>query len=339
VGVLSVRHLTTYHYAEPVELGEHRMMFRPRESHDLRLIRTRLFITPQPVDLHWRHDVFDNSVAVANFDCSTTWLRFDSMVTLEHFETRLPDYALEASARSFPFEYPRDEWPDLAPALQRPEPSVEVDQWAARFASNRSGPAGFAQHRQSATATIGTIDLLRAMALGIREQLRYIRRVERGVQTPTETLRRGSGTCRDFAWLMIDAVRSLGLAARFVSGYIFVPDTPPPASAAEISTAARISIARLASDAPPATDAPLPSDEGGATHAWLQVYLPGAGWVDFDPTNSIIGNHNLIRVAVAWSPMQVLPLWGTYIGSASACLGMQVAVSVTEEPGHADILA
>jgi hypothetical protein len=124
-----------------------------------------------------------------------------------------------------------------------------------------------------------------------------------------------------------------------------VPDTPPPASAAEISTAARISIARLASDAPPATeaspatDAPLPSDEGGATHAWLQVYLPGAGWVDFDPTNSIIGNHNLIRVAVAWSPMQVLPLWGTYIGSASACLGMQVAVSVTEEPGHADILA
>jgi transglutaminase-like putative cysteine protease len=309
VGVLSVRHLTTYHYAEPVELGEHRMMFRPRESHDLRLIRTRLSITPQPVDLQWRHDVFDNSVAVANFDCSTTWLRFDSMVTLEHFETRLPDYALEVSARSFPFEYPRDEWPDLASALQRPEPSMEVDQWAARFASGRTGPTGFVHQGRSATATLGTMDLLRAMALGIREQLRYIRRVERGVQTPAETLRRGSGTCRDFAWLMIDAVRSLGLAARFVSGYIFVPDTAPAI------------------------------DEGGATHAWLQVYLPGAGWVDFDPTNSIIGNRNLIRVAVAWSPMQVLPLWGTYVGSVSACLGMQVAVSVTEEPSHADTLA
>ena len=328
MGVLSVRHLTTYHYAEPVELGEHRMMFRPRESHDLRLIRTRLSITPQPVDLQWRHDVFDNSVAVANFDCSTTWLRFDSMVTLEHFETRLPDYALEVSARSFPFEYPRDEWPDLASALQRPEPSMEVDQWAARFASGRTGPTGFVHQGRSATATLGTMDLLRAMALGIREQLRYIRRVERGVQTPAETLRRGSGTCRDFAWLMIDAVRSLGLAARFVSGYIFVPDTAPPASAAEPSTAARISV-----------DAPLAIDEGGATHAWLQVYLPGAGWVDFDPTNSIIGNRNLIRVAVAWSPMQVLPLWGTYVGSVSACLGMQVAVSVTEEPSHADTLA
>jgi len=328
VGVLSVRHVTTYHYAEPVELGEHRMMFRPRESHDLRLIRTRLSITPQPVDLHWRHDVFDNSVAVANFDCATTWLRFDSMVTLEHFEARLPDYALEVSARSFPFEYPQDEWPDLAPALQRPEPSVEVDRWAARFVSPEAVHTGSFLQRRWAAGALGTMDLLRAMALGIREQLRYIRRVERGVQTPAETLRRGSGTCRDFAWLMIDAVRSLGLAARFVSGYIFVPDTTPPASVATISTAARNSI-----------DAPLAIDEGGATHAWLQVYLPGAGWVDFDPTNSIIGNRNLIRVAVAWSPMQVLPLWGTYVGSANACLGMQVAVSVTEEPSHADTLA
>jgi len=289
MGVLSVRHLTTYHYAEPVELGEHRMMFRPRESHDLRLIRTRLHITPQPVDLRWLHDVFDNSVAVAKFDGATTWLQFDSMATLEHVETRPPDYTLEFAARTFPFEYPRDEWPDLAPALQRPDPSVDVDQWAARFL-----PQG-----RSGTGTVGTMDLLRAMALGIRQQLRYMRRVERGVQTPVETLRHGSGTCRDFAWLMIDAVRALGLAARFVSGYIFVPDAAPRSAAAPLSAA-----------------------DGGATHAWLQVYLPGAGWVDFDPTNSIIGNRNLIRVAVAWSPMQVLPLWGTYAGPparASAC--------------------
>ena len=311
MGVLSVRHLTTYRYAEPVELGEHRMMFRPRESHDLRLIRTRLDITPQPADLHWRHDVFDNSVAIANFDCATTWLQFDSMITLEHVETRPPDYALEFAARTFPFDYPRDEWPDLAPALQRPEPSAEVDQWAAQFL-----PPGFRPGERSGTGTIGTMDLLRAMALGIRQQLRYMRRVERGVQTPVETLRHGSGTCRDFAWLMIDAVRALGLAARFVSGYIYVPDAAPPSS-----------------------DAPLSPADGGATHAWLQVYLPGAGWADFDPTNSIIGNRNLIRVAVAWSPMQVLPLWGTYAGSASACLGMQVAVSVTEESGHTNTLA
>ena len=113
--------------------------------------------------------------------------------------------------------------------------------------------------------------------------------------------RSGGGSCRDFALLMMEAVRCMGFAARFVSGYIFVPDM----EASEISC-------------------------GGATHAWMQVYLPGAGWVDFDPTNNIIGNRNLIRVAVAWDPKQVLPLWGTYVGPASAFLGMDVSVSVTQ---------
>jgi len=304
--VLSVRHLTTYRYAEPVALGEHRMMLRPRESHDLRLIRTRLQITPQPADLRWLHDAFDNSVAVATFSGPTTWLQFDSMVTLEHFESHLPDYALEAAARTYPFEYPWDEWPDLMRAVNRPEPSVEVDQWAAQFLSQVRTQSG----------TIGTMDLLRAMALGIRQQLRYMRRVERGVQTPVETLRNGSGTCRDFAWLMIDAVRFLGFAARFVSGYVFVPDDAPLPVASDPTE--------------------MGNAEGGATHAWLQVYLPGAGWVDFDPTNSIIGNRNLIRVAVGWSPLQVLPLWGTYVGPANACLGMKVAVRVTEELIHSN---
>jgi transglutaminase-like putative cysteine protease len=356
MGVLSVRHLTTYHYAEPVQLGEHRMMFRPRESHDLRLIRARLNITPQPADLHWLHDVFDNSVAVANFDCATTWLQFDSMITLQHVETRLPDYALEFAARTFPFDYPRDERPDLAQALHRADPSLEVDQWAARFLPSRVLTSRGLPQARSRTDTIGTMDLLRAMALGIRQQLRYLRRVERGVQTPVETLRVGSGTCRDFAWLMIDAVRALGLAARFVSGYIYVPDAPlksiaapasplpispqPISSSASRSMTSPVALLSVAAvRAPLSATAPLPIDDGGATHAWLQVYLPGAGWVDFDPTNSIIGNRNLIRVAVAWSPMQVLPLWGTYIGSASSCLGMQVMVSVTEEPDHSNTLA
>src|SRR5215207_5038876 len=100
---LTVRHLTVYRYSEPVGLGEHRMMFRPRESHDLRLIRTRLAIDPQPAHLRWLHDPFDNSVAVATFDGPTSELRFDSSVTLEHFETSLPEYPLEEYARKYPF--------------------------------------------------------------------------------------------------------------------------------------------------------------------------------------------------------------------------------------------
>jgi transglutaminase-like putative cysteine protease len=288
MSLLTVRHVTIYRYADPVALGEHRMMFRPRESHDLRLIATQLDIVPQPKQLRWVHDVFDNSVAVATFSGRTTELRFDSTVTLEHTEAELPDYALEPDAASYPFAYARDELPQLEPALQRQFPASNIDRWATSFLAPSS--------------STDTIALLRAMMLGIREQLAYTRRVERGVQTPSETLERGSGSCRDFALLMIEGVRSLGLAARFASGYIFVPDAAPASTLG-----------------------------GGATHAWLQVYLPGAGWIDFDPTNRIVGNRNLIRVAVAWAPAQALPLWGSYIGCASSYIGMEVAVSVVDE--------
>jgi transglutaminase-like putative cysteine protease len=141
--------------------------------------------------------------------------------------------------------------------------------------------------------------LLRAMTLEIKSTFFYVRRTEKGVNRPGDTLRSRSGSCRDFAVLMMDAVRSLGLAARFVSGYLFVPEH----------------------------DA---TQGGGATHAWLQIYLPGAGWVDFDPTNSIVGNRHLIRVAVAWNAYQALPLWGTWHGAPHSFRGLQVDVSVTE---------
>ena len=114
MALLTVRHLTVYRYSEPVGLGEHRMMFRPRESHDLRLLKEQLTITPEPASLRWLHDVFDNSLAIATFDSSTSELRFDSTVTLEHVETALPDYPLEEYARTYPFRYAQDELPDLA---------------------------------------------------------------------------------------------------------------------------------------------------------------------------------------------------------------------------------
>ena len=120
VRLLTVRHLTVYRYAEPVGLGEHRMMFRPRESHDLRLVSSRLDIRPHPSELRWLHDVFDNSVAIATFAGTTRELRFDSTVTLEHFERSRPDYALEAGAQPYPFHYADDERPNLAAALTRP---------------------------------------------------------------------------------------------------------------------------------------------------------------------------------------------------------------------------
>ena len=260
-------------------------MFRPRESHDLRLIHAELMISPQPVHQRWLHDPFDNSVAVVTFAGITFELRFESVVTLEHFETTLPEYPIEEYARTYPFRYSDEDFPVLMRALTPHYPNEAVSEWALQFLDPSD--------------STDTIKVLRAMTHGISDQFAYTRRTEKGVHPPEKTLESGEGSCRDFAVLMMEGARSLGIAARFVSGYIFTPNNSGRAG-------------------------------GGATHAWMQAYLPGAGWIDFDPTNSIIGNRNLIRVGVAWSPEHVLPLWGTYQGSIGACMGMEVSVKVSE---------
>ena len=285
---LTVRHATVYRYSEPVGLGEHRMMFRPRESHDLRLIRTSLAITPEPVQLRWLHDPFDNSVAVAAFEGTTRELRFESTVTLEHFESTVPEYPIEDSAKTYPFRYSDDDFSNLGRGLANLYPISDTSAWALQFLDPDTKTA--------------TMKILRSMTRGIRDQFTYNRRVEKGVQAPEETLRTRRGSCRDFAVLMMEAARSLGIAARFVSGYIYVPNESDGIG-------------------------------GGNTHAWMQAYLPGAGWIDFDPTNSIVGNRNLIRVGVAWTPDQVMPLCGTYEGSVEAFAGMDVSVTVTDAAG------
>jgi transglutaminase-like putative cysteine protease len=285
MSVFTVRHATVYRYAEPVRLGEHHMMFRPHESHDLRLIRTHLAIEPQPAHLRWLHDLFDNSVAVAVFEGTTSELRFESIVTLEQFETSPSDYPIEEYARRYPFRYSEEDVPALVCALAHHYPAASVSKWALQFLD-------------PSDAT-DTMKVLRTMTHGIRNQFAYTHRLAKGVQTPEETLLSHKGSCRDFAVLMMEAARSLGIASRFVSGYIFTPNNSGVIG-------------------------------GGATHAWMQAYLPGAGWIDFDPTNDIIGNRNLIRVAVAWAPEQVLPLWGTYEGLSGTFLGMDVAITVTE---------
>ena len=254
---------------------------------------TKLCILPHPARLRWLHDVFDNSIAIAEFDGSSSELRFESIVTLEHFEITLPEYHLEEYANNYPFTYSDEDIPNLTRALAHHYPSDNVRQWASQFLD----PSGIS----------GTINLLRSMTLGIRKQFLYTRRSQKGVQSPDETLQSRRGSCRDFAVLLMEATRSLGVAARFVSGYIFVPGNDESVTG------------------------------GGATHAWMQAYLPGAGWIDFDPTNSIVGNRNLIRVAVAWSPNHVLPLWGTFTGSRNSFLGMDVTVSVSEESPEQDV--
>ncbi len=287
--VLTIHHKTEYAYANPVAFGEHRVMLRPRDGHDLRVLDSRLDIDPAPVALRWIHDVFGNSVGIARFEGRATKLTFTNIVTIEH--TPHDDLHLSADdeAWTFPFVYDEEEVPDLSRSMKRQfaDPDGVMEGWARQFV--KSG------------APTRTRDLLADITHAIKDSFQYKRRFEPGVQDPVETLRLGTGTCRDFALFMIEAVRALGFAARFVSGYLYIPD------------AARDH-----------------HRGGGSTHAWVQVYLPSAGWVEFDPTNGIVGNRDLIRVAVACEPRQAVPLSGTYTGSCSDHLGMTVDIHVAE---------
>jgi len=309
--LLTVRHITAYHYRQPVSFGEHRMMLRPRDSYDQKLIEARLVITPEPAALRWVHDVFGNCVAIARFSGRAAELCFDSTIRLDHTPTNALEFQIEDYASTYPFFYGSEESPDLLRSIERQflDPDRDIDRWARQFL-RRQGPTG-------------TRELLAAMTHAIKERFSYASRHEIGTQDPIETLKLGSGSCRDFAVLMIEAVRSLGLAARFVSGYLYVPEP----------------VGDGRGDGRGDGDGWI---GGGATHAWLEVYLPGAGWVEYDPTNGVVGNRDLIRVAVVRDARHAVPLSGTWTGFPSDFLGMDVTVSVTsdavsEEPDTVDV--
>jgi len=289
---LTIRHVTTYRYRRPVAFGEHRMMLRPRDSHDQKVIGATLGITPEPCSLRFDRDAFGNHVAIAEFAASATELSFDSVVCLEHSPANPGVLTLDAGGPAFPVDYGSDIEPEVDDCLRRrhADPNDEIGSWARQFIDE--------------TAPDGALALLTRLSRGIQQQFTYRRREAKGIQSPAETLRLGHGSCRDFAWLMIEAARALGLAARFASGYLAV----------------------AFAEAPGAEDGPH-----GATHAWAQVYLPGIGWMDFDPTSGSVGRSALVTVAVVGDPECALPLHGTFIGSASDPLGMEVRVSVTSE--------
>lgn len=284
--LLNLSHLTTYNYRQAVSFGEHRIMVRPRESYDQHLIDATLDIDPPPSDLRWLQDVFGNSVAIATFDRRAERLAIESHVQVQHSPAEVEQVNIEEYARCYPFTYASEEMPDLLRSIERQhlDPLRLIDTWARRFINS-------AGHTE-------TLSILSDMTAAIRSEFTYVARPEKGTQTPIETLAARKGTCRDFAMLMIEAVRALGFAARFVSGYLY-----------------------SASDRDRRRG-------GGNTHAWVRVYLPGSGWVEFDPTNGIIGSLGLIRVAVARDIYQAVPISGTWTGFPGSFVDMTVAVNV-----------
>ena len=293
MAMISVAHKTIYHYARPVKPGDHRLMCRPRDSHDLRLLQTVLNISPLPTRIRWLHDAFGNSIAVASFNGEEVEeLSFESKFKAEHYPSGPGEIEIEPYASDYPFHYNYQEMPDLSRTLERhyPDPERQIDHWVREFVGE--------------SHTRKTMELLLSITTAIKQRFRYARREEMGTQPPLVTLKNGTGSCRDFAVFMMEAVRSLGFAARFVSGYLYD----------EKLVGAQTGVVG-----------------GGATHAWVQVFLPGAGWVEFDPTNALAGGSNLIRVAVARTAEQATPLSGSFVGENDAFQGMSVEVIVTAE--------
>lgn len=284
--ILTIRHTTTYRYRQPVAFGDHRMMLRPRDDRDQMVLASDIEIVPTPTEIAWTQDGLGNHIAIARFIDRRSELRFESLTCVDHVPGSFRAGDIVDRAKTYPFCYAPADQTTLGSFIVQPPPPRSVERFAQGF-----------------LRTDGTADthaLLTGMTERIRKTFRHGVRHQPGTREPAHTLELMSGSCRDLALLMIVALRSLGIAARFVSGYLNLAD---------------------------------PDDEsmtGGNTHAWVQAYVPGPGWVDFDPSSGTVGNENLVRVAVAHGPDEAIPLEGTFIGLASDHLAMNVAVKVTE---------
>jgi transglutaminase-like putative cysteine protease len=283
---LRIHHRTSYRFHRPVSFGPHRLMLRPRESRELRLISSNVTVDPAAT-VTWAQDVSGNAVATATFQAMADNLVIDSVAEIQLDAAAWPVFDIAASAISYPFRYSDDEWTDLgALAIQQyPDTAGRLLSWARAFV--RSNPTD-------------TLALLKDLSNGVPGWISYQAREQEGTQPPTQTLERRSGSCRDFAVLFAEAARSLGFGARIVSGYLYNPDQGSVGSAG-----------------------------AGSTHAWAEIYVPGAGWITFDPTNRSVGGFNLIPVAVVRDIRQAMPVAGSFVGSPDAFQGMTVEVEVT----------
>jgi transglutaminase-like putative cysteine protease len=280
---IQIHHLTRYQYAETVTLLPHNLRLRPRDGHDIRVQSSKLHISPE-FRIHWKRDVYGNSVAVVTFLKAAKELTIASEVVVENYEEQPLDFVLEDDAQMFPFDYDPSEQIDLTPYKT---PVYEQDRGRVKsWIADLCNPAG----------KVDTITMLTTLNTNIANGHRYQVREEPGVQSPSQTLSSGTGSCRDFATLFIESCRHCGLASRFISGYV-----------------------RNETAAPWNT----------ATHAWAEVYLPGSGWRGFDPTSGLLVSGDHIAVAVHRHPEAIPPVSGSFVGTGNAQPIMTVEVNVS----------
>ncbi|MET0182513.1 MAG: transglutaminase family protein [Caulobacterales bacterium] len=279
---LQIRHETTYEYAQPVVSGPWRLMMRPLDTHASRLVDANFIFTP-PGATEWTYDVYGNSVCFYTPDGASQRIGVVNNLVIDRFPAALAAQRYDPRS-TLPLSYSDSDrivlQPFLTPATNDAERSFM--QW---IVSQTGAPGGLALHA------------VQRLNQTIHAQFDYGERNEVGVQSPTETLKRGAGTCRDFAWLMIETLRRLGFAARFVTGYLYSPGNAGIRGA-------------------------------GATHAWCEVYFPDLGWLEFDPTNGLAESSDLIRIAATRTPEEASPMNGMVQGGAIGQLHVSVSVDL-----------
>lgn len=281
---IRIIHNTEYHYSQPVTFGQHRALMRPREGHDVRIVTGRVEIEPKAT-VRWLRDIESNSVAVIDFTEPGALLRVHAEVDVDLSEDIAVECLVDPLAREYPFQYAPDEQIGLVPYRLPSYPFF--------------GPAlhEWLKDLYQPGQLVETIELLDRLNTHIYQTLKYNARFDPGVQLPHETLKLGSGTCRDYAVLMMEAARYWGFGARFVTGYI-----------------------------------QMEAGQHGATHAWTEIYVPGAGWHGFDPTNNKRVGAEHISVAVSREQEKASPLTGSWAGPSDAFERMDVSVQVVELP-------
>ncbi len=270
---VAIHHHTQYDYDRVVSLSPHLIRLRP-VAHSRAVIESyTLTIKPENHVVHWQQDPFGNFVARVDFWEPMKMMSIDVDIVALLVPTNPFDFFLDTYAISFPFEYEPQLKKDLAPYMEIAEQGTHFKQWLQTIDQTPQG----------------TIDFLIMLNKRIFQDIAYTTRMEPGVQTPEETLDLAIGSCRDSGWLLVQTLRKVGLAARFVSGYLaqVVPRIKTPDDPTELT------------------------ENSLALHAWAEVYIPGAGWLGLDPTSGMFATEGHIPLACTSEPNGAAPVTGT----------------------------